>query len=449
MYSIASDPCDYGMGYYELMMRAMDMMMMVIMEAMMIAMIKSRIGMRATILEDNIRKMVNIPLMVKMEKKKNLVVAPMMMREHVRNLTLTLFERCVKGLGSKRIDFPIFEGRRDPEVYLDWRLQCEQTFQNHDLTGQDRPLYALFYLKGLALGLWNQAGKAPNTPRKYPSIGMGKIEGADEVQVHSKLHYSKGGSLHGTTWTMQDLSIRHGGMIPNKQNGYKGVMDHWGTPLFPIPKVKNERQKIERSKGKQCGNLRVEKGEFERSEVRGLPQSQSNIYVRPSLVKDSYVGTSMMNGGTQVPNKESTIEGVMDALMGCPNIQVDPIDDRIDSSSKIDLCPPSVDTCALNDSSLSCDNCVDQPVYECGSLVEGSCNMIKKPHVCDIMYSKMLQKMMCLFEVFPPKDGNIFSKDKSTLGRRNMIRRKVVFVFPLPLVLGVSQLSMDDAHAVE
>ncbi|WMV50171.1 hypothetical protein MTR67_043556, partial [Solanum verrucosum] len=57
----------------------------------------------------------------------------------------------------------------------------------------------------------------------------------------------------------------------------------------------------------------------------------------------------------------------------------DPIDDRIDSSSKIDLCPFSVDTCALNDSSLSCDNCVDQPVYECGSLVEGSCNMIKTP----------------------------------------------------------------------
>jgi len=150
--------------------------------------------------------------------------------------------------------------------------------------------------------------------------------------------------------------------------------------------------------------------------VRGLPQSQSNISVHPSLGKDSYVGTSVMNGGTQVPAKEPTVEGVMDALMGCSNIQgkedlscgrqgtianlntftianeqsvnvslslcepidslpyidnvlvesvdtlVDPIDDRIDSSSKIDLCPPSVDTYALNASSLFCIDCIDQPV---------------------------------------------------------------------------------------
>ncbi|KAK4726804.1 hypothetical protein R3W88_031721 [Solanum pinnatisectum] len=63
-------------------MGAMDVSMMMIMEAMMMSMIKSRMGMRATIPEDNMRKMVNIALMVKMEKKKNLVVAPMVMREH-------------------------------------------------------------------------------------------------------------------------------------------------------------------------------------------------------------------------------------------------------------------------------------------------------------------------------------------------------------------------------
>uniref|UniRef100_M1DNY6 Uncharacterized protein n=1 Tax=Solanum tuberosum TaxID=4113 RepID=M1DNY6_SOLTU len=58
---------------------------------------------------------------------------------------------------------------------------------------------------------------------------------------------------------------------------------------------------------------------------------------------------------------------------------VDPVDDRIDSSSKIDLCPPSVDTYALKDSSLSFDSCVEKPSCECSSLVEGSCNVIKKP----------------------------------------------------------------------
>ncbi|KAG5590261.1 hypothetical protein H5410_040775 [Solanum commersonii] len=44
--------------------------------------------MRATILEENMRKMVNIALMVRMEQK-HLVEAPMMMRDHVRDLILT------------------------------------------------------------------------------------------------------------------------------------------------------------------------------------------------------------------------------------------------------------------------------------------------------------------------------------------------------------------------
>ncbi|KAH0706072.1 hypothetical protein KY289_011148 [Solanum tuberosum] len=142
----------------------------------------------------------------------------------------------------------------------------------------------------------------------------------------------------------------------------------------------------------------------------------------------------MMNEGTQVPAIEPTVEGVMDALVGCPNIQgedlscgrqgtianlntfnianeqsvnvslslcepidslpyidnvlvesvdtlVDPIDHRIDSSSKIDLCPLSVDNYALNASLLFCNDCADQPVCECSSLVEGSCNVIKEPQV--------------------------------------------------------------------
>uniref|UniRef100_M1DXB0 Uncharacterized protein n=1 Tax=Solanum tuberosum TaxID=4113 RepID=M1DXB0_SOLTU len=150
---------------------------------------------------------------------------------------------------------------------------------------------------------------------------------------------------------------------------------------------------------------------------------------------DSYVGTRIIDGGTQVPAKEPTIKGVMDALTGCSNIQgkedlscgrqstianlntftianeqsvnvnlslcepidslqcvdnvlvenvdtlVDPIDDRIDSSSKINLCPPSVDTYALNASSLFCIDWVDQPVCKCSSLVEGPCNVIKEAQV--------------------------------------------------------------------
>ncbi|KAK6789680.1 hypothetical protein RDI58_013480 [Solanum bulbocastanum] len=70
------------------MMRAMDVRIMVIMGAMMIAMIKNRMRIRASLSEENMKKMVEIALMVKMEKK-DLVVAHMIMRKYVRDLTLT------------------------------------------------------------------------------------------------------------------------------------------------------------------------------------------------------------------------------------------------------------------------------------------------------------------------------------------------------------------------
>ncbi|KAH0650282.1 hypothetical protein KY284_030194 [Solanum tuberosum] len=161
--------------------------------------------------------------------------------------------------------------------------------------------------------------------------------------------------------------------------------------------------------------------------MRNIKESMASVEGRP--------GVHERSGGTRVPNQEPTTEGVTDAFVGCSRIQgkedpscgrqgtiatldtftianeqsvnvrlsicepiaslpcvdnvlvksvdilVDPIDDRIDSFSKIDLCPPIVDTYALNASSFFCNDCVDQPVYECSSLVEGSCNVIKKPQL--------------------------------------------------------------------
>ncbi|KAK4731850.1 hypothetical protein R3W88_024838 [Solanum pinnatisectum] len=63
-------------------MRAMDVRIMVIIGAMIIAMIKCRMRMRAIIPKENMREMLNTTLMVKIEGKKTLVVAYMMMREH-------------------------------------------------------------------------------------------------------------------------------------------------------------------------------------------------------------------------------------------------------------------------------------------------------------------------------------------------------------------------------
>ncbi|KAH0743101.1 hypothetical protein KY290_031094 [Solanum tuberosum] len=69
------------------------------------------------------------------------------------------YEGYVKGLGTKRIDFPISKGWPDPEAYLDWEWQCEQILQRRDLRDPERPLYTLGHLKGLALGWWTQKGR--------------------------------------------------------------------------------------------------------------------------------------------------------------------------------------------------------------------------------------------------------------------------------------------------
>lgn len=53
-----------------------------------------------------------------------------------------------------------------------------------------------------------------------------------------------------------------------------------------------------------------------------------------------------------------------------------PIDYQIESSCKIDLSPLSVEAIILNDSTQSCENCVDQIFYECSPLLEDVCDMI-------------------------------------------------------------------------
>ncbi|KAK6784221.1 hypothetical protein RDI58_017675 [Solanum bulbocastanum] len=60
---------------------------------------------RATISGENMRKMVNITLMVKMEKK-HPVEAPMMMREHVRDLILTPRVKKVPMMMPKHVKLP-------------------------------------------------------------------------------------------------------------------------------------------------------------------------------------------------------------------------------------------------------------------------------------------------------------------------------------------------------
>uniref|UniRef100_M1D8L3 Uncharacterized protein n=1 Tax=Solanum tuberosum TaxID=4113 RepID=M1D8L3_SOLTU len=150
MSSIASDPCDCDMADYDCDDEGYECEVMVIMGDMIIAMIKNRMGMRATIPEENMREMVNIAPLVRMEKK-HLVVAPMVMREHARGLTLTLRVKMVPMMIPEHVTLPT------PRIKV---RSC--------------------------IGLVDSRGKAPNTLRKYPPVDMGRIEEPDEVQVCAK-----------------------------------------------------------------------------------------------------------------------------------------------------------------------------------------------------------------------------------------------------------------------
>ncbi|KAH0673852.1 hypothetical protein KY290_026077 [Solanum tuberosum] len=96
----------------------------------------------------------------------------------------------------------------------------------------------------------------------------------------------------------------------------------------------------------------------------------------------------MMNGGTQVPAKESTVEGVVDALMRCSNIQ----DDEITHSD------------------------VPSGVKLESNVVLNNYNVYSNPLWC---------------EAFPPKDGNLFLEDESTLVGKECDEEKGGVGFPI------------------
>ncbi|PHT39324.1 hypothetical protein CQW23_22897 [Capsicum baccatum] len=65
------------------------------------------------------------------------------------------------------------------------------------------------------------------------------------------------------------------------------------------------------------------------------------------------------------------------------DILVDPIDNLIDSSSNIDLCPPSVEAILLNESTSSYENCVYQLVCKTCPPLENMCDMINESQVSE------------------------------------------------------------------
>uniref|UniRef100_M1DJ44 Uncharacterized protein n=1 Tax=Solanum tuberosum TaxID=4113 RepID=M1DJ44_SOLTU len=190
----------------------------------------------------------------------------------------------------------------------------------------------------------------------------------------------------------------------------------------------------------------------------GVPQSQLNPVCYLSLCKGSHVGKEDPSCGRHgtistldtftIANEQSvnvslsiceliaSLPYADNVLVKSVDTLVDPIDDRIDSSNKIDLCPPSIDTCDLKDSTLINDDFVDQPgEHACfGSSLVVDPSLFKynilfrdaeitpsnvhsgvnlESNIALDNYTCYSNPLWC--EAFPPKDGNLFLEDESTL----------------------------------
>uniref|UniRef100_M1E0C1 Uncharacterized protein n=1 Tax=Solanum tuberosum TaxID=4113 RepID=M1E0C1_SOLTU len=113
---------------------------------------------------------------------------------------------------------------------------------------------------------------------------------------------------------------------------------------------------------------------------------------------------------------------------------VDPIDDRIDSSSKIDLCPPSVDTYALNASSLFFDHslCKYNILFEDDKITPSDVPSGENHESSIVLDNYTCYNNPLWYEAFPPKDGNLFLENESTLVGKIYDDEEGGVCFPIP-----------------
>jgi len=113
---------------------------------------------------------------------------------------------------------------------------------------------------------------------------------------------------------------------------------------------------------KMCSNVDSQGDDTSSYELQG---NNANAYTSLNLEHHCVASSplSVNNSLSLCEHSESLPCDVLDSTFLCDDnilvvsdqALVDPFDDRIDSSSKVNLCPPSVGTCSLNEGTLSCD----------------------------------------------------------------------------------------------
>ncbi|KAF3681688.1 hypothetical protein FXO37_02813 [Capsicum annuum] len=100
---------------------------------------------------------------------------------------------------------------------------------------------------------------------------------------------------------------------------------------------------------------------------------------------DNCVASSPLSVSCSLPICESIISLPLDndVIVVSVDTLVVPIDDQIYPSCKIDLCPPNIETTVLNESTSSCEIYVDQLLCENCSTLEDVCDVINESQVCN------------------------------------------------------------------
>ncbi|KAF3629144.1 hypothetical protein FXO38_22542 [Capsicum annuum] len=131
-------------------------------------------------------------------------------------------------------------------------------------------------------------------------------------------------------------------------------------------------------------------------------------------VNDNCVASSLLSMGFSLLTCESnySLPLVDDVHVVSVDTLVDPIDDEIDFSCKINLCPPTIEANMLNESTSSCVIGVDQLMCETYSPLGVMCDVLNRTQI-------------------PSKDGNLFLKDESTLKGKGCVVLETTSPFTL------------------
>ncbi|PHT98657.1 Myrcene synthase, chloroplastic [Capsicum chinense] len=118
---------------------------------------------------------------------------------------------------------------------------------------------------------------------------------------------------------------------------------------------------------------------------------------------------------------------------------VDPIDDRINSSRKVDLCPPSVKAIVLNESTLSYENCVDPRICKNCPPLEYVCDVLNRTQGLDSYCSLGLGKAN-----IDPSLETVDLEDEQFMRRRDELKKEVKIMLSNRNMKKLKQLEIID-----